>query len=221
MAVYVPHGWMRTLATLLLLGSAFAQTAPVRIEVAATRGEIIPQSKGGGGFQRQLRFTAVPGRSSGWIRQQLTVRGSVFDATGRTKAVHLDIIEYFRCKTKGRTRLDNHYSQYWSARGGALHIQARLTYGRVVPRKRGDTIVGKGFILRSCLDENGERVVMKTRTLPRQVIPAEYGKRVTFEPRKGALATTYQYRVNWDTRKSRTKPVGSIGVGTWRVELPK
>lgn len=210
----------RLLVALALVSSAWAESDPVRIDVAASRGEIIPQSKGGGGFQRLLRFTAVPGKVGRWIRQELAVRGTVFDAAGRTRAVHLDIIEYFRVDRKGRTRLDNHYSQFWSARGGDLMIESRLTYGVLKTRKLGDTIVNKGFILRSCLDAEGKRVTMKTRTLPRQVIPAEYGARVEFEPHAHALPTRYGYRVQWDTRRSRTQPSGEIEVGTWLVELP-
>ena len=212
---------VRLTILLACLGSSLAASQPVRIEVAATRGKIIPQSKGGGGFERRLRFTVAPGKAGGWIRQQLAVRGTVFDATGRTKAVHLDIVEYFRCKEKGRTRLDNHYSQFFSARGGDLRIQARLTFGALTPRKRGDTILSKGFILRSCVDEHGSNVTMKTRTMPRQVIPAEHGERVVFERHARTLVTTYAYGVRWDTRRSRTKPVGSVDVGTWRIEPEK
>ena len=49
----------------------------------------------------------------------------------------------------------------------------------------------------------------------------KYGERVEFEPHDNALPTRYEYRVQWDTRRSRTKPSGEIETGTWLVELPR
>ncbi|MHC4578355.1 MAG: hypothetical protein ACYTFD_10550 [Planctomycetota bacterium] len=197
---------------------------PIRIQVAATRGQIIPQSKGGGGFQRTFRFTAIPGKSNHWLRQVLEVRGTVFDAKGKSTPAHLDVIEYYRVGSLGRTiQPDSHYSQYWHHCGGTLTISSTLTYGTLVPKKRGDTILGKSFILRSAKDAAGKTVTMKTRTT-RQVIPAEHGERVEFHLDRGSIPTHYTYRVQWDARPgrgSRTRPSGEMEVGTWRMELPK
>ena len=213
----------------LVLAIALAQAdeppTPVRIKVAASKGQVIPQSKGGGGFQRTLRFTAVPGKAGRWIMQRLAVRGEVFDGKGRRKTVHLDVVEYYRLGRSGRAiSPDSHYSQYWSARGGDLVISATLTYGRLVAKRRGDPIVSKSFVLRVATDENGKPVTMKTRTIPRQVIPAERGRRATFAVDPGSIPMRYSYGVKWDTRPgigSRTKPSGTIEVGTWHAEAPK
>ena len=147
---------------------------------------------------------------------------SVFNEHGRTKPVHLDVTEYYRVDAKGRAvSADTHYSQFWSARGGDLVVSATLTYGTLEPIKRGDTIVSKSYILRWAKNATGELVTMKTRERPRQVIPAEHGKRVKFHAAAGALQTTYSYRVQWDTRGSRTKASGEIETGTWTIEAPK
>ena len=196
---------------------------PVRILVAGTKGRIIPQSKGGGGFDRAFRFTAVPGKGGQWIRQVLEVRGTVFDAKGRSTAAHLDVIEYYRIDASGKTKRDNHYSQYWQHCGGTLTIRSTLTYGRLVRKKRGDTIVGKSFILNAAKDAAGKYVTMKTRTLPRQAISAERGKRVEFHRDPGALRTRYTYRVQWNACPGsgpRTRPSGTIDVGTYTIEGP-
>ena len=217
------------LAALTALGIAWlgaARAEPpvqVRILVAATKGRIIPQSKGGGGFERGFRFTATPGKSSHWIRQVLEVRGTVFDAKGGSKAAHLDVIEYYRVDSAGRTKRDSHYSQYWDYCGGTLTISSTLTYGRLLPKKRGDTIVGKSFILRSAKDATGKYVTMKTRTLPRRTIPAERGERVEFESDAGSPQTRYTYRVRWNACPGsgpRTRPSGTIDVGTYTIEAP-
>lgn len=196
----------------------------IRIHVAATRGEIIPQSKGGGGFQRTFRFTAIPGKGNHWIRQVLEVRGTVFDAKGRSTRAHLDVIEYYRVSSSGRTiQGDSHYSQYWDHCGGSLTISSTLTYGMLRPKKRGDTILAKSFILRSAKDAAGRLVTMKTRTT-RQVIPAEHGKRAEFQLDVGSIPTHYTYKVRWDVRPgrgSRTRPSGALSVGTWMMEPPK
>ena len=206
----------------LLAALARADGDPVRIHVTASKGQVIPQSKGGGGFQRTLRFSAVGGQAGRWIRQELQVRGTVFNRAGRTAPVHLDIIEYYRCGKKGRAvSPDTHYSQFWTARGGALQISATLTYGTLSPIKRGDTIANKSFVLRWAKNAEGEFVTMKTRVRPRQVIPAERGERAKFHPAKGALRTTYGYRVQWNTRGSRTRASGEIETGTWKIEAPK
>lgn len=209
----------------LALAQADEPPTPVRVKVAASKGQVIPQSKGGGGFQRTLRFTAVPVRAGRRIMQRLTVRGEVFDAKGNRKTVHLDVVEYYRLARSGRAvSADSHYSQYWTARGGDLVISGTLTYGRLVAKRRGDTIVSKSYVLRGATDENGKPVTMKTRTIPRRVIPAEWGKRVTFVVDPGSIPTRYSYGVKWDTRPgigSRTKPSGAIEVGTWQVEAPK
>ena len=94
--------------------------------------------------------------------------------------------------------------------GGNLQISATLTYGSLSPIKRGDTIANKSFVLCWAIDDEGEFVTMKTRVRPRQVIPAERGERAKFHPAKGALRTTYGYRVQWDTRGSRTRAAGEI-----------
>ena len=202
-----------------------APATPIRIQVAASKGQVIPQSRGGGGFQRNLRFTALPGRAGGWIRQALEVRGTVFDVNGRTKPVHLDVVEYYRVGRGGAAiSPDTHYSQFFAARGGKLVITATLTYGALESKKRGDTIVSKSFVLRGATDENGKHVAMKTRTRPRQVIHAERGKRVAFITDPGSIPTKYTYGVRWDTRPgfgSRTQPSGAIDVGTWWSVLPK
>ena len=157
--------------------------------------------------------------------QRLHVRGEVFDGKGNRKAVHLDVVEYYRVSSSGRAvSRDSHYSQFWTARGGDLVISSTLTYGRLVARKRGDTIVSKSFVLRGAVDGDGKPVIMKTRTTPRQVIPAERGKRVTFDVDPGSIPTRYSYGVKWDTRPgvgSRTQPSGEMGVGTWWVVAPK
>ncbi len=196
---------------------------PVRILVAASRGRIIPQSKGGGGFQRTLRFTASPGKSNRWIMQRLEVRGTVFDAAGAVTAAHLDVVEYYRTDGTGRAiEADSHYSQYWDHCGGDLTITSTLTYGTLAPKRLGDTILGKSFLLASARDAAGNLVTMKTRTT-RQKIYAERGTRVEFAADAGCLSTRYSYRVRWDTRAgsgSRTQPSGEIAVGTWEVEAP-
>ncbi len=202
---------------------AAARPEPVRIHVAATKGRIIPQSKGGGGFERAFRFTAIRGEGGRWIRQVLEVRGTVFDAKGRSTAAHLDVIEYYRVDSSGRTKRDSHYSQYWDHCGGTLTISSTLTYGRLLPKKRGDTIVGKSFILRSAKDAAGKYVTMKTRTLPRRAIPAERGERVEFESDAGSPQTRYTYRVRWNAclgSGPRTRPSGTIDVGTYTIEAP-
>ena len=214
----------RLLLLFALVGAASAQeTAPdtILIEIVSSRGEVIPQSKGGGGFQRSFRFHAKPGKANHWIQQVLEVRGTVFDAEGRTKVAHLDVIEYYRVDSKGKAiQTDSHYSQYWSHCGGDLTISSTLTYGKLERIKVGDTILSKSFILRSCLDEKGEPVVMKKRTT-KEVIPAEHGKRVRFVVDPGSIPTRYSYRVQWDARDVRTKPSGTIEVGTFEHVLPE
>ena len=208
-----------------LVARAGEPPTPVRIKVAASKGKIIPQSRGGGGFQRTFRFTAVPGEAGRWVMQRLRVRGEVFDGKGNRKTVHLDVVEYYRLNSSGRAvSADTHYSQFWSARGGDLVISSTLTYGRLVARRRGDVIASKSFVLRGALDEDGKPVTMKTRTTPRQVIPAERGKRVTFHVDPGSIPTRYSYGVKWDTRPgvgSRTQPSGEMDVGTWWVVAKK
>ena len=198
-----------------------AEPAPqVRITVAATQGEIIPQSRGGGGFQRTFRFTAKAGAALHWIRQELEVRGTVFDAKGSVTRAHLDIVEYYRVDAKGRAiQADSHYSQFEKMSGGNLTIRSSLTYGALKSLKRGDAIMGKSFILRGCADAAGKPVTMKTRK--GRVIAAEQGKQVKFTRSVGSLATRYEYGVAWDTRTSRTKPSGKMQVGTWLIEVPK
>jgi len=195
---------------------------PIRIRVAATKGQIIPQSKGGG-FQRTFRFTAIPGKSSHWIRQVLEVRGTVLDAKGRVTPVHLDVIEYYRVDSSGRTiQADSHHSQYRDHCGGALTIRSTLTYGVLVARKRGDTILGKSFILRSAKDAAGKYFTMRTRK--GQTIPAERGRRVEFQLHRGTIPTQYTYGLHWDARPgrgSRSRPSGDIEVGTWKAVAPK
>ena len=215
------------IALLLLAALAAPDTPPpepIRIRVAATSGEVIPQSKGGGGFQRSFRFTAVPGKSNHWIRQELEVRGTVFDAEGRTTEVHLDVLEYYRLNARGRTiQSDSHYSQFWNHCGGDVTIFSTLNYGSLRPKKLGDTIMAKSFILRSCTDAAGEPVTMKIR-ITRQTIPAERGERVEFRRHGGSIPTHYRYRVQWDARPgsgSRTQPSGEIETGTWWIEAPE
>jgi len=194
----------------------------IRIQVAATKGQIIPHSKGGG-FQRTFRFTAIPGKGNHWIRQVLEVRGTVFDAKGRSTPVHLDVIEYYRVNSSGRTiQSDSHHSQYRDHCGGALTIRSTLTYGTLLPRKRGDTILAKSFVLRSARDAAGEYFTMRTRK--GQTIPAERGTRVVFHLDRGTIPTRYTYGVRWDARPgrgSRSRPSGEIDVGTWNAELPR
>ncbi|MGQ0613847.1 MAG: hypothetical protein ACT4PV_08940 [Planctomycetaceae bacterium] len=196
----------------------------VTIAVAATKGQIIPQSRGGGGFQRTFRFTATPGRSGHWIRQLLAVRGTVLDGEGNSTPVHLDVTEYYRVDASGRTiQADSHYSQFWKFRGGDLTISSTLTYGMLRSRKQGDTILGKSFILRAATDAAGEFVTMETRTT-RQEIPAERGERVEFDPDADPIPTDYRYRVQWNARPGigpRTQPSGTIEIGTWSIQAPK
>jgi hypothetical protein len=212
------------LAALAGLSAPEAPPDPVRIEVAASEGEIIPQSKGGGGFQRTFRFTAVRGEANRWIRQTLEVRGTVFDADGKSAPAHLDVVEYYRVDSSGRAiQADSHYSQFWDFCGGDLEISSTLEYGTLVPKKAGDTIVGKSFVLKWARDAEGELVMMRKRTTF-EAIPAERGERAEFRPQDGALPTRYGYRVRWDARPGvgpRTKPAGEIDVGTWHVVLPE
>ena len=212
------------LAGAAMAGPSAPEAPSIRIGVAASDGEIIPQSKGGGGFQRTFRFTATPGTANHWIRQSLEVRGTVFDAEGKSAPAHLDVVEYYRVDSTGRAiQADSHYSQFWEYCGGDLTITSTLTYGTLVPKKVGDTIVGKSFILRSATDAAGEFVTMRKRTT-REAIPAERGERVEFQPAPGSLPTRYTYRVQWDARPgigSRTQPSGEIEVGTWIIEIPE
>lgn len=215
---------MRSLLIFLALAGVAAPEAPsVRIEVAASEGEIIPQSKGGGGFQRTFRFTAVPGEANRWIRQTLEVRGTVFDAEGRSEPAHLDVVEYYRVDSDGRAiQADSHYSQFFEFCGGDLAITSRLEYGTLAPKRLGDPIMAKSFVLRGATDAKGEQVTMRKRTT-RETIPAERGERVEFRAAEGALPTRYAYRVRWDARPGvgpRTKPAGAIEQGTWQVVLP-
>jgi len=217
---------LRPLLLLLVATAAGAEDGPppetVTIRVAATRGEIIPRSRGGG-FQRSFLFTAKPGEANHWIRQTLEVRGTVKDREGETEDVHLDIIEYYRVNGRGRLlQYDSHYSVFRNHCAGALTIRSRLVYGELKARKRGDTILGKTFILRSCLDADGEKVTMRTRK--GRLIPAEHGERVTFAPRRGALPSRYEYAVEWDACPGsgpRTQPNGTLERGVWWIERPK
>ncbi len=197
--------------------------APILIRVQATRGRIIPQSKGGGGFERSFRFAAAPAEANRWIMQVLTVRGTLFDERGVTSPAHLDVVEYYRVDASGRAiQSDSHYSQFWEQRGGDLTISSTLTYGVLLPKRWGDAILLKSFMLASAKDAAGAFVEMKTRTT-RQVIPAERGERVEFDADAGSIPTRYTYRVSWDARigtGSRTKPSGKIEVGTWQQETP-
>lgn len=206
----------------LAMAAMAAGPAPIRIQVAASKGRIIPRSKGGG-FQRTFRFTAIPGKSNHWIRQVLEVSGTVLDAKGGSTPVRLDVTEYYRVNAKGRTiQHDSHYSQYRDHCGGNLTIRSTLTYGTLVARKRGDTILGKTFILRSARDAAGEYFTMRTRK--GQTIPAERGKRVVFHLDRGTIPTQYTYGVRWDARPgkgSRARPSGEIDVGTWKAMLPR
>jgi len=211
-------------AALAGLSAPEAPPDPVRIEVAASKGEIIPQSKGGGGFQRTFRFTAVRGEANRWIRQTLEVRGTVFDALGKSAPAHLDVVEYYRVDSNGRAiQADSHYSQFWDFCGGDLEISSTLEYGTLTPKKPGDTIVGKSFVLKWAKDAKGGLVTMRKRTTLEEV-PAERGERAEFRPAEGALPTRYSYRVRWDARPGRgprTKPAGEIEVGTWHVVVPE
>jgi len=208
----------------LLAAVAVAADPPTRIRLEASRGEVIPQAKGGGGFQRSFRFFAAPLRDGRWIRQELAVRGTVFDEEGTRATVHLDVVEYYRVDRKGRARqIDSHYSQFREARGGDLSIASKLTYGSLSSIKRGDPIMTKTFILRGATNESGEPVPMRKRTTG-EIIPAEGGEKVKFEVEDQALATRYEYAVSWDTRTgvgSRAEPSGNIERGTWKIELPK
>ena len=209
---------------LLWAAAALAQgpATPVLIHVAASKGQLIPQSKGGG-FQRLFRFSAKPGRAGHWIRQALEVRGSVVDAKGATMAVHLDIVEYYRVGSSGRAiQPDTHFSPFRKHCGGALTIRSTLTYGTLASIKRGDMILGKSFILRGATNAVGKFVTMRTRK--GQVIPAEHGERVTFNRHAGSVPTRYAYAVTWDAcpgTGSRTRPKGAIEQGTWQMEAPK
>ncbi len=213
--------------TVLLL-TVGAQAAPksIRIAVSATSGEIIPQSKGGGGFQRSFRFTVAPGpgESNQWIRQELRVRGTVFDKAGRSTAAHLDVVEYYRVNAKGRMiQPDIHYSQYPRYCGGDLVIKSKLTFGRLRTKKRGDTIVAQSFILKWAKDAASEFVIMKTRDR-RRIIASEKGKHVEFEDNDEASASHYEYKVTWNACPGagpRTKPNGTLEPGKWWVETPK
>jgi hypothetical protein len=217
---------VRVLGVFLLSLSAFAESSAKqpRILVAASSGEIIPQAKGGGGFQRSFRFRVAPLLDGRWVRQRLAVRGTVFDDDGKRRAVHLDVVEYYRVDRKGRARqIDSHYSQFRKARGGDLKISSTLAYGTLESKKRGDPIMAKTFILRGATNAEGEHVTMRKRTTG-EVIPAEKGEKVEFEEEDGALSTRYRYAVSWDTRPgkgSRAEPSGKIGRGTWNVVLPK
>jgi hypothetical protein len=172
---------------------------------------------------RTFRFTAIPGKSNHWIRRVLDVRGTVLDAKGRSTAVHLDVIEYYRVNASGRTiQPDSHHSQYRDHCGGTLTLRSTLTYGTLMPRKRGDTILAKPFILRSAKDAAGKLFTMRIRK--GQTIPAGHGKRVEFHLDRGTVPSQYTYGVHWDARSgsgSRARPSGEIDVGTWKVEAPK
>jgi hypothetical protein len=166
---------LKPLALLLLAAVAAPEAPSIRITVAASDGEIIPQSKGGGGFQRTFRFTAEPGEANRWIRQTLEVRGTVFDAEGGSAPAHLDVVEYYRVDSDGRAiQADSHYSQFFDFCGGDLTISSRLEYGTLAPRRIGDPIMTKSFILRGATDAEGEPVTMRKRTT-RETIPAERG----------------------------------------------
>jgi len=208
----------------VLVAIAIAQDSPVRIDVAASAGEIAPQSKGGGGWQRTFRFRAVPSEHNHWIRQALEVRGTVFDEEGNVDPVHLDVAEYYRVDGEGRAiQADSHYSQFWEARGGDLTLSSTLTYGTLEPFKRGDAILSRSFILRSAVDADGEPVEMRKRTT-REVIPAERGEHVTFRRDASCIPTRYEYGVRWDARPghgSRTQPSGSVDAGRWWRVLPE
>lgn len=210
---------MRGLLLLLLCA-----VPEIRIDVAASEGEIIPQSKGGGGFQRTFRFTATPGEGNHWIRQTLEVRGTVFHADGKEAPAHLDVIEYYRVDSSGRAiQADSHYSQFWDFCGGDLVISSTLDYGTLRPKRPGDPILLKSFILRSANDAEGKAVTMRKRR-NREVIPAEGGEHVEFEVDERSIPTRYSYRVRWDARPGsgpRTQPAGEIEAGTWEVVLPE
>lgn len=212
---------MRVASLLLLLVAAAPE---IRIGVEASKGEIIPQSKGGGGFQRTFRFTATPGEGNHWIRQTLEVRGTVFDADGTSAPAHLDVVEYYRVDSKGRAiQADSHYSQFWDFCGGDLAISSTLDYGTLEAKRVGDPILAKSFILRSATDAAGEAVTMRKRR-NREAIPAEGGEHVQFARDPGSIPTRYSYRVRWDARPGvgpRTEPAGEIDVGTWEVVLPE
>ena len=213
-------------AALLALAAALAAAKEAKqphIDVAASRGEIIPQAKGGGGFQRSFRFSAAPVGIGRWIRQELAVRGTVFDEEGTKKSVHLDVVEYYRISRKGRAiQVDSHYSQFREARGGDLTMESKLTYGDLASKRKGDPIMSKSFILRGATDAGGEPVEMRKRTTG-EVIPAERGEKVDFTPDGDALTTRYEYQVGWDCRTgvgSRAEPSGKIEQGTWWIDLP-
>lgn len=213
---------------LLLAASANPQSAPksIRIQVFASHGEIIPQSKGGGGFQRRFRLEVVPGpgESNHWIKQELKVRGTVFNKAGQPTRAHLDVVEYYRVNAKGRMiQPDIHYSQYPRYCAGDLVIRSKLTFGRLKTKKRGDTIVAQSFILKWAKDATGEFVIMKTRDRLR-IIASEKGKRVEFESNENASASHYEYKVTWNACPGagpRTKASGTLEPGTWWIETPE
>jgi len=214
----------QTVVGLLCVLLLAAGTAAPRIRVAATDGEIIPQAKGGGGFQRSFLFRVDPVCEGRWIRQEVAVRGTVFGEDGTREAVHLDVVEYYRVNRKGRAiQADSHYSRFREAHGGDLKISAKLTYGALEPEKLGDPVMGKSFILRGAVDADGKPVTMRKRTTG-EVIPAERGEKVAFRKEQGALTSRYAYEVSWDTRSgkgSRAEPSGEIERGTWQVDPPK
>jgi len=220
----VRHGLPLVVLVLAAAAAPEPPPDPVRIEVEASKGAIIPQSKGGGGFQRTFRFTAVGGAGGRWIRQTLEIRGTVLDADGKSSPAHLDVVEYYRVDSSGRAiQADSHYSQFWDFCGGDLEISSTLEYGTLEPKHLGDTIVGKSFVLKWAKDAHGELVTMRKRTTLEE-IPAERGERVEFRAAEGVFPTRYSYRVRWDARPGkgpRTKPAGEIEVGTWHVVLPE
>lgn len=220
----VRHGLPLVVLVLAAAAAPEPPPDPVRIEVEASKGAIIPQSKGGGGFQRTFRFTAVGGAGGRWIRQTLEIRGTVLDADGKSSPAHLDVVEYYRVDSSGRAiQADSHYSQFWDFCGGDLAITSTLEYGTLAAKRVGDTILLRSFILRSATDAEGQAVTMRKRR-NREVIPAEGGEHVTFEADGRAIPTRYAYRVRWDARPGkgpRTKPAGEIEVGTWHVVLPE
>jgi len=210
----------------ILLAGAQPPPAPpvlVRIRVAGTKGELIPRSKGGPGYQRTFRFTATPAKSSHWIRQQLALRGTLVDVKGRTARAHLDVIEYYRVDASGRTlQPDSHRRKYPRHCSGTLTVTATLTYGTLVPKKRGDAIVGKSFILRSATNAAGKSVTMRKVTTG-EIIPAEHGKRVVFHVDPGSIPTRYVYRPHWDACPGpggKTELTGGIDAGTYKIEEP-
>jgi hypothetical protein len=92
-----------------------------------------------------------------------------------------------------------------------------------VPKRLGDTILQRSFVLRSATDAKGEEVTMRKRR-NREVIPAEGGEHVDFRQDPGSIPTRYSYHVRWDARPGvgpRTQPAGEIEVGTFEVEIPE